>query len=539
MNRRVLALIGLLLCSTAYAAGTSIWNATDRGTVAATDRLPVATSSSSGPLYVTPLTLQSYLLSGSATTEVLANNAGAFDGDSGFTFNATNNTVDLGGATLTASDPVLDLSQTWNNAAVAFTGIKLNVTDTASAAASGLLDLQVGGTSYFAAGKNFDIFLRGASGIRLNAASASTLDVYGNGTTSMMRLSTSRAAFLAEIGLGASPGSPDVILSRDSAGILAQRNGTNPQVFRVYDTYTDASNSAGVMLSAWESGDWVQIRAFTNGTGADNYGIALTPTGTGAISAQVPDSTVAGGNARGANAVDWSTGMRSAATQVASGANSTISGGYGHTASGSESTVAGGRGATATGTRSTVGGGLFNDASGAGATVSGGQSNTATGVNSWIPGGLNASSRGLSGAGAYSSGMRSAVGDAQVILQPVRRTTTDATPVSLATNGTPAATTVMVLPASSTLMCDAMVVAQSGAGTDNAGYKVSAVIQRDGASNTALVGAATTTTVAEDTAGMNATIIANDTLESAEIQVTGVAATTIQWMGELKCVQVL
>ena len=97
----------------------------------------------------------------------------------------------------------------------------------------------------------------------------------------------------------------------------------------------------------------------------------------------------------------------------------------------------------------------------------------------------------------------------------------------------------MVLPASSTLMCDAMVVAQSASAANNAGYKVSAVIQRDGSSNTALVGTATTTTVGEDTAGMDATIIANDTLESAEIQVTGVAATTIQWMGELKCVQVL
>jgi len=37
----------------------------------------------------------------------------------------------------------------WNDAAVTFTGLKLNVTDTASAAGSNLLDLQVGGTSKF------------------------------------------------------------------------------------------------------------------------------------------------------------------------------------------------------------------------------------------------------------------------------------------------------------------------------------------------------------------------------------------------------
>jgi len=447
MNRRVLALIGLLLCSTAYAAGTSIWNATDRGTVAATDRLPVATSSSSGPLYVTPLTLQSYLLSSSATTEVLANNAGAFDGDSGFTFNATTNIATLTGG----------------------------------------------------------------------------------------------------LGLG---GSADVFIVRAAAGAASFRNGTTAQTVRVTDTYTDDSNGAYLELNAGAAGDWLQIRGVTNGTAGDNYGIALTPTGTGAISAQVPDSTVAGGNARGANAVDWQSATRTAATQVASGTNSIVFGGDRNTASGTGSAVGGsnstasGSGAFAFGSNNSSSGlysitmGQSNNASATNA-VSLGYFNSATGLYSWNPGGQQATTRGLVGAGAYSAGQRSAAGDAQVILQPVRRTTTDATPVSLATNGTPAATTVMVLPASSTLMCDAMVVAQSGAGTDNAGYKVSAVIQRDGASNTALVGAATTTTVAEDTAGMNATIIANDTLESAEIQVTGVAATTIQWMGELKCVQVL
>jgi hypothetical protein len=53
----------------------------------------------------------------------------------------------LSGATITADAPVLNMSQTWNNAAVTFTGLKYNATDTASNAASLLMDLQVGGTS--------------------------------------------------------------------------------------------------------------------------------------------------------------------------------------------------------------------------------------------------------------------------------------------------------------------------------------------------------------------------------------------------------
>ena len=44
---------------------------------------------------------------------------------------------------------MLDLSQTWNNGAVTFTGLKFNVVSDTSAAASLLMDLQVGGVSQF------------------------------------------------------------------------------------------------------------------------------------------------------------------------------------------------------------------------------------------------------------------------------------------------------------------------------------------------------------------------------------------------------
>jgi hypothetical protein len=55
----------------------------------------------------------------------------------------------LTGATQTTSQPVINASQTWNNSGVTFTGLKLNVTDTASNASSLLMDLQVGTTSKF------------------------------------------------------------------------------------------------------------------------------------------------------------------------------------------------------------------------------------------------------------------------------------------------------------------------------------------------------------------------------------------------------
>jgi hypothetical protein len=90
---------------------------------------------------------------GGSDTQVQFNDGGAFGADGGFTFNKTAKTLTLGGATVTTSSPVLDLSQTWNNGAVTFTGLKFNATDTASAAGSLLMDLQVGGSSRFSVSK--------------------------------------------------------------------------------------------------------------------------------------------------------------------------------------------------------------------------------------------------------------------------------------------------------------------------------------------------------------------------------------------------
>ena len=65
--------------------------------------------------------------------------------------------LSITGGTATANAPVLNATQTWNNAAVTFTGWQLNVTDTASNAASLLMDLQRGGVSRFSVRKGGDI----------------------------------------------------------------------------------------------------------------------------------------------------------------------------------------------------------------------------------------------------------------------------------------------------------------------------------------------------------------------------------------------
>jgi hypothetical protein len=67
------------------------------------------------------------------------------------------------------------------------------------------------------------------------------------------------------------------------------------------------------------------------------------------------DSTVLGGNARGANSVDWQT-TRFQANQVASGAQSTIAGGFANVTSGQYSAITGGNSNIATGFASRTGG---------------------------------------------------------------------------------------------------------------------------------------------------------------------------------------
>lgn len=65
---------------------------------------------------------------------------------------SANGAISAAGATVTANEPILLLSQTWNNGAVTFFGIDANFTTTAAAAASRLIRLRTNGTSVFEVG---------------------------------------------------------------------------------------------------------------------------------------------------------------------------------------------------------------------------------------------------------------------------------------------------------------------------------------------------------------------------------------------------
>jgi hypothetical protein len=69
--------------------------------------------------------------------------------------------------------------------------------------------------------------------------------------------------------------SNDVLLYRDSAGTLAQRNGTNAQTLRIYGTYTDASNGRYFQIGSTTAGIFT-LTATGNGTGASGNLLKLT-----------------------------------------------------------------------------------------------------------------------------------------------------------------------------------------------------------------------------------------------------------------------
>lgn len=149
----------------------------------------------------------------------------------------------LTGATITADAPVLNLAQTWNAGGVTFTGLKLNVTDTASAAGSLLMDWQVGGTSQFSVSKGGvvrGVFRSPATGTASAGLSSNTLSLGSGGSLSFGST-------------GDATGSFDLFLSRRGAANLrfgaADAAAPVAQILSVQSVVAGTTNTAGAALT--------------------------------------------------------------------------------------------------------------------------------------------------------------------------------------------------------------------------------------------------------------------------------------------------
>jgi hypothetical protein len=188
-------------------------------------------------------------------------------------------TLTANNGTLTASAPVLDLAQTWNAAGVSFVGLRFDVTNTASATGSRVLHFTVGGTnnllgiyrdaSGFSATPRFEI---GSSGVTWNIRTRTGGGV-GCNFDQIVGLGSN-----LQFGVGSGTSAGDLILQRDAANIFAQVNGTNAQEFRLYNTFTSATNHERGFLK-WSSNVF-QIGTEKGSGGGTARALALQTDGT-------------------------------------------------------------------------------------------------------------------------------------------------------------------------------------------------------------------------------------------------------------------
>ena len=201
---------------------------------------------------------------------------------------ATFTTLDLAAGTITASDPVIDGSQTWNDAGVTFTALKVAITDTASAADSLLVDLQVGGSSVFNIRKdgsiNDTLFIDEANnrlGIGIDTPYASlTLRSQGTNNTRGIAIehvdnttAFSQAKFIGRRSRG-SHGSPSAVLADDTlssfngAGYKATDWSTTVGGLYIYarENWTDTATGTFITLRGPKPGtttvqEWARFQS--------------------------------------------------------------------------------------------------------------------------------------------------------------------------------------------------------------------------------------------------------------------------------------
>jgi hypothetical protein len=161
-------------------------------------------------------------------------------------------------ATIAASGDVVGPASSTDNALVRFdlTTGKLIQNSTVTLSDTGLMTID-------------EIQTSGSSGIALKNSSGTTVVTFGSANTTNVTFAgaVNAGGSLNLTATGLTYGiNSDVFLARDTANTLALRNSTNAQTFRVYGTYTDASNGDWLNITK-AAGSTVTINPQANGTG--------------------------------------------------------------------------------------------------------------------------------------------------------------------------------------------------------------------------------------------------------------------------------
>ena len=197
--------------------------------------------------YANPTTYRISVTNGSTTFTLVNNTTGA-----ALTTTAGTPT----GLTYTLSSPGVNVSQTWNNTNVAFTGLRYNVTDTASNASSLLMDLQVGGVSKAAITKYGALAIRPTNTTGPTAATEWLMYRADQTATGFATLSGG----LGTTSLGVYTGSTNATTALFSGGVILNSTGaygwnsTSAATGAGYDTILTRRGAANLRLGAADVG---------------------------------------------------------------------------------------------------------------------------------------------------------------------------------------------------------------------------------------------------------------------------------------------
>lgn len=234
--------------------------ATSDGRLAIGANATVLTSNGTTATWAAPagggLTIGTTTITSGTSTRILFDASGVVSETNGATWDATNKALTIGGATVTTSKPILDLSQTVNSGAVTFTALKLAVTYTAAASV------------------RFFEFFSGASGT--TSVASLTTNSIGEGvmtcrtfvasaytnSSNFFRLDSTGGGMVASkvfVGIGGDvgAGTPETRLYSVAAGILGIRANSSTAgaaVSMVEQTAPSAPAANGVYIYAVDNG---------------------------------------------------------------------------------------------------------------------------------------------------------------------------------------------------------------------------------------------------------------------------------------------
>jgi hypothetical protein len=361
----------------------------------------------------------------------------------------------------------------------------------------------------------------------------------------------------------------------DKADKLVHYKNSTGTILEVFSAggltyFTEAQNTSAPNAT-------VNVDSLTAVASTTNADIAIVPKGTGAFTLAIPDGTTTGGNKRGANAVDLQT-LRSAATQVASGNNCVAIGVY-NTASGNGSMALGYGGvsvaAGSTAIQEATSSGNYSFSNSPGNTASGeraasicGQSNTASGNNCANLGGssnvvsanfaVNLGGNSNTNSGYYSVTSGKSVNNNYGYGRHVRgynhtanadcqksemflsvRTTGNTATTLTAGGGGAIYDNQLIIFNNSAVRFKGTIIGKKSGTTDFASWDIDGVLVRGANAASTTLAVSNVTLVQNTPAWGTPTLAAETTNGGLRVQVTGAAATNIQWTAVIETTEVI